>query len=100
VLERRGVFESFGRSRELVRGHGWQVFGAIVIGFLIFVAARVVVAIVLVWLPDWLRTLLDSLVANAVIAPFIAAAWTLMYFHLRGEPATEVAPEPSPVTPM
>jgi Uncharacterised protein family (UPF0259) len=100
VLERRGVFESFGRSRELVRGHGWQVFGAIVIGFLIFVAARVVVAIVLVWLPDWLGTLLDSLVANTVIAPFIAAAWTVMYFHLRGEPATEVAPEPSPVTPM
>lgn len=27
VIERRGVFEAFGRSRELVRGNGWPVFG-------------------------------------------------------------------------
>ncbi len=31
VLERAGVFRSLGRSRELVSGNGWQVFGVIVI---------------------------------------------------------------------
>ena len=34
VLERAGVFESFGRSRHLVKGNGWQVFGVLVILFL------------------------------------------------------------------
>src|SRR6478752_5211508 len=27
VVENPGVFATFGRSRELVRGYGWQVFG-------------------------------------------------------------------------
>src|ERR1700745_444775 len=31
VLERKKVGESFGRSRELVRGHAWTVFGIIII---------------------------------------------------------------------
>src|SRR5881227_267375 len=33
VLERRGVGEAFGRSREIVRGNGWSVFGLILITF-------------------------------------------------------------------
>ena len=31
VLERPGVFAAFGRSRALVRGNGWNVFGVIAI---------------------------------------------------------------------
>jgi hypothetical protein len=91
VLERRGVFEAFGRSRELVRGHGWNVFGAIVIGIVISIIARIVVALLLIWLPTGLQDFLGSLISNTVIAPFIAAAWTIMYFRLRGEPGTEPA---------
>ena len=37
VIERPGIFAAFGRSRELVRGHGWTVFGVIVLVFLISV---------------------------------------------------------------
>ena len=91
VLERRGVFEAFGRSRELVRGHGWNVFGAIVIGIVISIIARIVVALLLIWLPNGLQDFLGSLISNTVIAPFIAAAWTIMYFRLRGEPGTDPA---------
>jgi hypothetical protein len=91
VLERRGVFEAFGRSRELVRGHGWNVFGAIVIGIVISIIARIVVALLLIWLPTGLQDFLGSLISNTVIAPFIAAAWTIMYFRLRGDPGTEPA---------
>lgn len=29
VLEKAGAFEGFGRSRQLVRGYGWTVFGVI-----------------------------------------------------------------------
>jgi phosphate/sulfate permease len=35
VVEGAGVIEAFGRSRDLVRGNGWPVFGAIVIAYLI-----------------------------------------------------------------
>src|SRR5919112_5595897 len=35
VIDRVGVIESFRRSRELVRGNGWRVFGVIVVLFLI-----------------------------------------------------------------
>src|SRR5436190_13854730 len=31
VLERPGVFAAFGRSRQLVSGNGWAVFGVIVV---------------------------------------------------------------------
>ena len=39
VVEDQGVIEAFGRSRELVRGNGWNVFGAIVLAFLIVLRA-------------------------------------------------------------
>jgi hypothetical protein len=35
VLERPGVWGAFGRSRELVSGNGWNVFGVIVLVFLV-----------------------------------------------------------------
>ena len=31
VIERTGAMDSFGRSRALVKGHGWQVFAVIVV---------------------------------------------------------------------
>jgi hypothetical protein len=98
VLENRGAIEAFGRSRELVRGHGWNVFGTIAIGVGIGIAASIVVSIALVWLPDDLKQFLSSLISNTVIGPFIAAAWTLMYFHLRGEaePASALKPPLDP----
>ncbi len=51
VLEHKGVFESFGRSRELVRGHGWQVLGVIVLGFLISIGASLLLSLLLIWIP-------------------------------------------------
>jgi hypothetical protein len=99
VLERRGVFEAFGRSRELVRGHGWNVFGAIVIGIVISIVASIVVSLLLIWLPNSAQDFLSSLISNTVIAPFIAAAWTTMYFKLRGEPAGDLQPQPDPTAP-
>ena len=40
VLEGAGRGDSFGRSRELVRGNGWNVFGLIVLTFLILCRGR------------------------------------------------------------
>jgi len=89
VLESRSVFESFGRSRELVRGNGWNVFGLIVLTFLILIAVGIVVglllALVLSPLPEWLEQYVQNVVSNTIFAPFVALAFTLAYFKLRGE---------------
>jgi hypothetical protein len=85
VLEKRGVFESFGRSRELVRGHGWSVFGVILLTFLISLAASLVIGLALSWLPNAAASFLSSILSATLTAPFIALAWTLMYYRLRDD---------------
>lgn len=95
VLEHKGVFDSFGRSRELVSGHGWQVLGVIVLGFLITIGASILLSLLLIWIPGVGGAFIRNLVSNTLITPFIAAAWTLMYFRLHEEQA-EPVPEPAP----
>jgi hypothetical protein len=89
VLENAGVFRAFGRSQELVRGNGWNVFAVIVITFILLLAAGLVLSIVFSAIkPDWVGTLVADVVANSVFAPYVALAWTLMYYALRkGEAA-------------
>ena len=82
VLEGKSAGESFGRSRELVKGNGWQVFGVIVITFAVGIVASIVVSILTVWLPDDVKELVRNVISNTVVVPFIACAWTLMYFAL------------------
>ena len=96
VLERKGVFESFGRSRELVRGHGWQVLGVIVLGFLISIGASLLLSLLLIWIPGAGGAYVRNLASNTLITPFIAAAWTLMYFKLHDEQAEPVPVPPGP----
>lgn len=95
VLEQKGVFDSFGRSRELVSGHGWQVLGVIVLGFLITIGASILLSLLLIWIPGSGGVFVRNLVSNTLITPFIAAAWTLMYFKLHDE-QSEPAPDPAP----
>lgn len=83
VLERAGVMASFGRSRQLVRGQGWNVFGLIVLTFLVLIAAGIVLGLALVWLPESARSYVTDVVANTLFAPFVALAWTLAYYQLR-----------------
>ena len=104
VLESRSAGESFGRSRELVRGEGWNVFGLIVLMFLILIGAGIILGLLLSWLPGWLGSYIQSVVSNSITAPFVAVGLTLAYFTLRrreapetprGEPTTLEAP-PAP----
>ena len=83
VLERTTAGAAFGRSRELVRGYGWNVFGVIVLTLLVLLAFEIVLAIVLSPLSDWLQSLVSNVVSGTVTAPFIALVWTLLYFRLR-----------------
>jgi hypothetical protein len=94
VIEGRGVTESFGRSRELVRGYGWTVCGVVVLTFLLLIGVSIVVSIILSPLDDSIQRYISDVISNTVFAPFVAATWTLMYFRLRElkEPATETLP--------
>ena len=82
VLEGKSAGESFGRSRELVRGNGWSVFGVIVITIGAVIVASIIVSLLTFWLPDGVDEFARSLISNTVVVPFIACAWTLMYFAL------------------
>ncbi|MBV9094236.1 MAG: hypothetical protein JO132_10220 [Streptosporangiaceae bacterium] len=84
VIEERGVFASFGRSRELVRGHGWHVFGTLVLVFLILVAVDIVLGVIFAALPHFLRGGLSSIISGTLVAPFLALVVTLVYYRLVG----------------
>lgn len=103
VLENRPVMESFGRSRELVRGNGWNVFGVIVLSYLILLVVGLVVELVLSPLGSGVRGFLGDLVGGTITAPFIALVYTLLYYRLReaGAPASPetTPPPPGPVPP-
>ena len=98
VLENRAIGESFGRSRELVRGYGWNVFGVIVLTVLILVVVWFVLSLILVPLADWLAGLVAQLVNSVLIGPFVVTVWTLVYYRLKAqeETATAAAPEAGP----
>jgi TRAP-type uncharacterized transport system fused permease subunit len=94
ILEDKSASESFSRSRELVRGYGWNVFGVIVLTILLLIVASIVIALILSPLDDWLQELLSDIISGTLIAPFIAVTWTLLYFRLRN--AKEQAQQPPP----
>ncbi len=85
VLEQSGVFASFGRSQRLVRGHGWHVFGTLVLAWVIMLVVNIVLALIFVALPHALRSGLASIISGTLVAPFIALIVTLVYYRLVGD---------------
>jgi hypothetical protein len=84
MLENTGVFRGFGRSMELVRGNGWNVFFVIVVTVVAVIATSLIVGLVFQALdPEWVESLVVNIVSNTIVAPFAAVAWTVMYFRLR-----------------
>jgi len=82
VIERSGVMASFGRSRELVKGHGWQVFGTLVVTWIILFVAQIILGLIFAFVPYAVRGGLASVISGTLVAPFIALVVTLMYYRL------------------
>ena len=90
VLDGKSAGESFGASRELVRGYGWNVFGVIVLTALLLIGFQIVLGLVLSPLADWLQGFLSNVVSGTLTAPFVALVLTLLYFRLKAaKQATE-----------
>lgn len=83
VLENRGVTDAFRRSAELVRGNGWQVFGVLVLTFVVYIVVGFVIGVVLLVLAPWARDFLSTIISGTLLAPFAALALTLTYYRLR-----------------
>jgi hypothetical protein len=94
VLERPGVFAAFRRSREIVRGNGWNVFGVIVMVFVIVFLVSVAVGLATSGLGSVGHALVQWLVDSA-IAPVTGLSASVLYFALtpaRNEPAAAYSP--------
>jgi hypothetical protein len=87
VIEHTGALNSFGRSRQLVRGHGWHVFGTLVLVFIIMIVVNIVLGIIFSALPLVWRNGLSTVVSGTLVSPFIALVVTLIYYRLVGSTA-------------
>jgi hypothetical protein len=99
VVEDKGVFESFGRSRELVRGHGWPVFGALVLTFLIIVVVGIVFSLIGAAIGDAGLVILRA-IGNVITAPVWALVASILFFDLGGGQGVQTSPaETTPTEP-
>ena len=97
VIGGAGIFPSFGQSYRTVRGYAWNVFGTLVIVFLLYLAFAIVVGLILVVLPTFLRNFVSTVVVGTLVAPFLALVVTLVYYRLTaahaGQPYVATSPE-------
>ena len=81
VLEHPGVFAALRRSRELVRGNGWQVFGVILVLYILVAA----VSLVIEGAADSAGSgigIVVRVVIGVLTAPLTALAASVLYFEL------------------
>ena len=106
LVERRPVFDAFGRSRQLVRGVGWSVFWVLVIALLIGLVAGVALLLIADALADGpiVRIAFNAL-GSMFTAPISALVAAVLYYRLlaieASRPATVAADpaEPAPTAP-
>jgi hypothetical protein len=99
VIERRGALESFGRSRDLVRGNGWQVFGILVVLFVGAFLVQILIAALIGGISDSFAGFsLAVLLTSLLLIPLTALAASVIFFELRalkGEPVLGDGPQSS-----
>jgi len=94
VIERAGVMDSFGRSRELVRGNGWPVFGAVIAAVLITVVVGAILSSIALAITDGvILQIVFNALASTVTAPITALVAAVLYYRLLG---AQAAPPPPP----
>jgi hypothetical protein len=97
VVEHRGVIEAFGRSRELVRGNGWNVFGVIVLAFLILIAVYIIASLIGAAIGD-AGVVILSIIAGILAEPVVALVASVLFFDLGGGHGVQASPAEMPPT--
>ena len=91
VLERPPGLRALGRSRELVRGNAWQVFGVILVLYVLVG----IVSFIIEGIADSAGSgvgIVVRVIVGVLTAPLLALAASVLYFELRGS-ATTKAPD-------
>jgi len=91
VLEHPGAVAALRRSRELVRGNGWQVFGVILVLDVLVLA----IAFLIEGVAASAGTspgIIAEVVVGVLSAPLSALAAAVLYFRLRGPSAAIPSP--------
>lgn len=83
VLEEKGIFAAIGRSQRLVSGDFLRVFAVVAITVVLATAIYLVIVAMLSPLPAFFDLYVAGAIAQSITFPFVALAWTLMYFDLR-----------------
>jgi hypothetical protein len=105
VIDRLGVTDALRRSRELVGGNAWRVFGVLVVLFLVTALVSGIVNAIGGSVSDdsFAGFAVAELIVRVLLTPLSAIAATVMYVELRrakGEPLAEDAAAPAtPATP-
>jgi hypothetical protein len=83
VIEKKGALDSFGRSRELVRGSGWPVFGTVIVAALITVIVGAILGAIAEGIAGGpiLRIVFGAL-ASTLTAPIGALVAAVLYYRL------------------
>ncbi|HEV2727930.1 MAG TPA: hypothetical protein VGV34_06525, partial [Solirubrobacterales bacterium] len=96
VVERQGVFESFGRSRKLVRGNGWRVLGALAVALLFTLLALLALSVIAAAVAaDPVLEAVVVALALALVSPIMSLAVGVLYFRLREIEDAQLPPEDS-----
>ncbi len=109
VIEDKGVGGAFGRSRELVKGNGWPVFGTVIVATLITIIAGLILASIAEAIASGaILRIVFSALASMLTAPIGGLVAAVIYFRLleiKGEPvpgspaavpANDYTPPPPP----
>lgn len=99
VIGHTAAMSSFGRSWRTVGGYGWPVFGTYVVVFLVLIVASIIIAAIFSFLPGAAANFIAQVVAGTLIAPFIAAVVTLVYYRLTAAHGEAAEPGPPPTAP-
>jgi hypothetical protein len=91
VVERASPLAALGRSRQLIRGHGWAVFGRLVLLSLLQIPVSAALRAVFSWLPGPWPLMLENGVLYVLFIPAAAVLSTLMYYRLTAAEAAEEA---------
>jgi hypothetical protein len=98
VLERPGGLRALGRSRELVKGNGWNVF-AVILLLVILVGVVTILLEALAAAAGAGAGIVVRVIVGILTAPISSLAQAVLYFQLRGS-TMPAPPEPDPSGPF
>lgn len=84
VIERRGILDAFGRSRQLVKDNGWPVLWTVLVAYLIAFAAAIALTAIANGISNGpLVRIVFNALASTFTAPITALVAAILYFRLR-----------------